>query len=833
MLFPWRAGFWQSLSPRAPRQEQRSQRPDLERLEDRTLFAVFTAASTAELIAAINAANQAGGSSTITLAAGQTFSLTAVNNDADGPTGLPFIAANDNLTINGNGATIARSTEAGTPAFRLFNVVAGASLTLQDLTLQGGLASGADVWAAGGAIFSQGALKLTGVTLQGNVAQGGAGIVGSPGNGPSHPGGPGGAGRAAFGGALYIAGGTATLTGDTLSGNLALGGNGGAGGNNYRVVGVGRGRTIIEGPAGNGGLGGGGFGGALFVAAGTVTLQTDTLTGNIARGGSGGLGGRGAPTGSNGIPGRSAGSDIFLLGPSSEASVSIDPSTQVQENVGSAPAPAPLPILVVSGFPSSIVAGTPGSFMVTVLDPSGQPFPGYTGTVSFWSSDPEANLPPVYTFTAADQGVHPFTATLADTFGTQTLQVQDTGVPGLVGFQTGIVVSPAVPSQLQVLAAYSGTAGQAVSVTVTAVDWFGNLAPGYAGTIHFSSSDPQAVLPRDYTFTPADNGVHTFSIVFETAGGQNVTATDTSANRMMGTSGDVSVDPAAASQLVIAGAPTHLVAGSSFSVTVRALDPFNNLATGYSGTVHFSSSDPLAVLPSDATFFEGILGIPEDVTLKTPGSQTVAVTDTTTAGLTGTSPAVTVQAGTASAADLIAAINAANQAGGSNTITLQPGVTITLTAVNNTSDGATGLPVIAANDNLTILGNGAAIVRSTAAGTPAFRLFDVAAGGLLTLQNLTLQGGLALGKGPAAQGGAILNRGTLDLNGVTATDNTAQGQAGSSSSAGPSAAGGALWSSGQLTLEGGSTLQSNLAVGGSSRGTGGDGSGGGLYIAGG
>ena len=111
-----------------------------------------------------------------------------------------------------------------------------------------------------------------------------------------------------------------------------------------------------------------------------------------------------------------------------------------------------------------------------------------------------------------------------------------------------------------------------------------------------------------------------------------------------------------------------------------------------------------------------------------------------------------------SVADLIAAINAANRAGGANTITLARGATFTLTAVNNTADGPTGLPVIAAKDNLTILGNGATLARSTAAGTPPFRLFYVAAGANLTLQDLTLVNGLVIGDtGKDAYGGAVVN----------------------------------------------------------------------------
>jgi len=47
----------------------------------------------------------------------------------------------------------------------------------------------------------------------------------------------------------------------------------------------------------------------------------------------------------------------------------------------------------------------------------------------------------------------------------------------------------------------SATAGTAQNVTVTVADNFGNVITGYAGTLHFTSSDSQAVLPVDYTFT--------------------------------------------------------------------------------------------------------------------------------------------------------------------------------------------------------------------------------------------------------------------------------------------------------------------------------------------
>jgi hypothetical protein len=208
----------------------------------------------------------------------------------------------------------------------------------------------------------------------------------------------------------------------------------------------------------------------------------------------------------------------------------------------------------------------------------------------------------------------------------------------------------------------------------------------------------------------------------------------------------------------------------------------------------------------------------------------------------------------ATVADLIADINAANKAHGSNTITLTAPTTspYVLTAVDNTTNGANGLPVIGNNDTLTIVGNGDTIERSTASGTPAFRLVDVACSGSLTLQNLTLQNGWAFGSGTSAEGGAIYNQGTLVLSGATVQHNGASGSSGADATvlghvgdSGQDAAGGGIWSNGSLTLENGTQILSNLAFGGNGglgRGTpsncdkfanGGDASGGGVYVGGG
>jgi hypothetical protein len=119
--------------------------------------------------------------------------------------------------------------------------------------------------------------------------------------------------------------------------------------------------------------------------------------------------------------------------------------------------------------------------------------------------------------------------------------------------------------------------------------------------------------------------------------------------------------------------------------------------------------------------------------------------------------------------DLINDIIAANNGTGATTIQLQAADAtngFSFTAAQPSTNDA--LPPITASITITgMAGFKNTIQRSTANGTPAFRLFEVAGSGSLILQNLTLQNGLAQGTGTSAQGGAIYSAGTLNLSGVT------------------------------------------------------------------
>jgi hypothetical protein len=171
------------------------------------------------------------------------------------------------------------------------------------------------------------------------------------------------------------------------------------------------------------------------------------------------------------------------------------------------------------------------------------------------------------------------------------------------------------------------TAGAVQTVVVTARDQYGNTATGYAGVVHFSSSDRQAVLPPDALLT---NGVGLFSVALKTAGTQNVTATDAAFASLTGTQTGITVNPSVATALVIV-VPGTVTTGVAFSFTVTAVDAYGNVATGYNGTVHFSSSDKKADLPGNATLTNGTGTF--TATFKTKGSQTLTVTDVAFPGL--------------------------------------------------------------------------------------------------------------------------------------------------------------------------------------------------------
>jgi hypothetical protein len=209
------------------------------------------------------------------------------------------------------------------------------------------------------------------------------------------------------------------------------------------------------------------------------------------------------------------------------------------------------------------VAGEPVNVIVSALDADGNPVPGYRGTVHLTSSDPQAVLPPDYTFTPADRGSHAFQV-IPRTAGVQTITIQSTADLPIAG-TVSLPIRAAAPQMLVVSDFPSPvTAGDIGSFTVTAYDRYGNVANDYADTVTFSSSDAEATLPADFTFSADDGGSHTFQAILRTAGIQSITVTDTRLPGISGTQDDIVVNPSDAAASFMLAERELFSAGAAF-----------------------------------------------------------------------------------------------------------------------------------------------------------------------------------------------------------------------------------------------------------------------------
>jgi hypothetical protein len=279
----------------------------------------------------------------------------------------------------------------------------------------------------------------------------------------------------------------------------------------------------------------------------------------------------------------------------------------------------------------SPTAGAPFSFSVTALDVFGNIATAYAGKVHFTSSDTSTGvvLPADSTLTIG-QGA--FSATLIKA-GSQTITATDS-LNATIKESLTVTVRAASATRFTLATSASPAAGTAISFTVAAKDAYGNTATGYAVTVHFTSSDTSigVVLPPDSNLT---SGQGTFSATLIKAGSQTITGTDTVDTAVKGTL-TVSVRAATATSMTLS-APSSVTAGEAFTVKVTLNDKFGNVATGYRGTIRFSASDisPLRKLPPDHTFTATDAGSHSfSVTLWTPPSQTITVSDAANSTLT-------------------------------------------------------------------------------------------------------------------------------------------------------------------------------------------------------
>jgi len=186
------------------------------------------------------------------------------------------------------------------------------------------------------------------------------------------------------------------------------------------------------------------------------------------------------------------------------------------------------------------------------------------------------------------------------------------------------------PPEFRLTSTGNPSGGQSFDVDLRIADSVQGFTVPYIGTVHFTSSDSAAVLPADYAFTSLDGGLHHFVLTLNTSGQQTVTVTDTRLPGFTGSSTFQVNAPNVAELRIIA--PGTATTGTPVSFSIVAFDAVQTPVTNYTGTIHFTSTDPLAVLPANVAMQNGAGTF--SATFNTAGNQTLSVTDVAAASLT-------------------------------------------------------------------------------------------------------------------------------------------------------------------------------------------------------
>jgi hypothetical protein len=326
-------------------------------------------------------------------------------------------------------------------------------------------------------------------------------------------------------------------------------------------------------------------------------------------------------------PAKNGTSDPFIVHPGSFSRVQIVVPGQT---------PLPGSVSGITGTPATQASGQGFNADVYATDAYWNPVPS-VDVVRITSSDPGASTPVTG---ALSDGYRQFTVTLA-TVGAQTLTVTDQTNGAIQGMTSDpISVIPSAPDHFEISSIVSPVvAGQAVSVTIRATDVGGNTIPDYQGdAILSANTGAGSISPEAISFT---NGVWTGDMVFKGAGAAvTFTCSDYSTPPHIGTSNSFQVQPGPFTGMQVLlpgqvpqggtesgynGEPVSQNAGSSFTVTVRAVDAFWNRVPDVNDRIALSSTDLFAAMPAETTLVNGEISFP--ATLYAQGNQTITAED--------------------------------------------------------------------------------------------------------------------------------------------------------------------------------------------------------------
>lgn len=776
---------------------------------------------------AVCAANSNPGADSITFSVNGTFALTGSANEDNGGTG--DLDIKQSLTITGNGT--ANTVLDGSANERIFDVFPSAASTfgISDMTLQNGetrvtsFREGGAIYlhnnvtttmtsvsvinnfsGANGAIENRGNLTITDCRFVNNQTITGSGTLTG---GAIHNAGPMSIDRSTFqanlvrgeGGAIATTTGvavTVSITNSTFLENEASVAGGGLG-NGGAISTTGNQGTInITNSTISGNRADNNGGGAYFVTpgggTGNVVLSNVTVANNTADNDNNGTGAGGGLTQNTAavtlrstiVAGNfnstaatrddlsgafNSASSFNLIGDGTGSTGIVHAANNNQVGSNASPIAPLLGLLANNGGPTethALLAGSPaidtGSNPTGVsFDQRGTPFARTVGTSTDVGAF-EANLTPG-----------------APTIGTATptapRTIQITWANGSPASSTFRVYRAAgtcaSPGAFMMIA--SGLAGSPYSDTSV----FGGNTYAYRVTGVDSSgsyeSAPSGCVQATATGAPEANGVLQFSSatysVGESAGSATLTVTRTG-----GSDGAVAVNYTLGSGTATGGAACG---GAVDYVNTGNTISFANGETSKTFTVGICLDSNVE---SNETFTVSLSSPTGGATLGTPATAAVTIVNYTPDPVVNTLDNVKDGICDSVHCSLRDAIDVANSNADASTITFSVSGTINLDAVDSSSAGNNGLPII--SSAMTINGGNAITVQRSGAfpvcaittdPQQRFRVLFISGTGNLTLDGLTISRGCFLAADGARSGGGVYNDGTLNLNHVTVSGNAA------------------------------------------------------------
>ena len=178
---------------------------------------------------------------------------------------------------------------------------------------------------------------------------------------------------------------------------------------------------------------------------------------------------------------------------------------------------------------------------------------------------------------------------------TVTLGLSDTQSTGLTVTSTqDVIFSPAVAIKFVVFDPSDTTAGNNTTVTVKALDSNNNVDTNYNNDVTLTVSGTASIVGGNALVDIA-NGVGSLQVTNTKAETVSLGLSDTQSTGLSLVSGqNVVFGPASATQFDIVN-PTDVAAGSSSTVTVRALDTYGNIDTNYQSDVTLTANGSASI----------------------------------------------------------------------------------------------------------------------------------------------------------------------------------------------------------------------------------------------